>query len=51
MLVRDRDLGRVHVHVHVRGRPGSCKSRVRGLVRVRLRDHRDRQEGGEETYH
>ena len=51
MLVRDRDLGRAHVHVHVRGRPGSCKSHARGLARVRLRDRRDRQEGGEETYH
>jgi hypothetical protein len=49
--VRDRDLGRDHVHVHDHDPSGGCMSHGRGLARVRFRDHRDRQKGGEEICH
>jgi hypothetical protein len=51
MRVRDRDLGRVHVHVRDHDHPGNCTSHGRGFARVRFRDHRDRQKGGEESCH
>jgi hypothetical protein len=51
MYARDRDPGRVHVHARDHDHLGGCRSHVRVLVRVRPRDHRVRQRGGEESCH